>query len=179
MPHSLSILPAVAATAILAIALIADVCCRDIRRLVSGRSVVLLGIASWYLFEALTLSPEVLTYDQGQYNFGIVCVVLAMAGFLAGYHGSAGCKLFEPIAARVQILDNPRVLWRLVVFCAVVGFGRSSFIRWMQLIDLLHGILGMRETWGGLIGRGATAVFYLLTLQLELLAFDGRGLVWP
>ena len=166
MPHSLNILPALGAALIVAIALLADVR-HDIRRLLSGRSVVLLGIASWFLLEAITLSPEVKTYSQSQYDFGALCVVLATLGFLAGYHGTQGCKSFETLAARVRVLDNPRVLWRLVVCCAVVGFAPVLIYSGWQLIDLLKGILGMRQTWGGLIGRGRYGGFREAMLQLE------------
>jgi oligosaccharide repeat unit polymerase len=168
MPHALSTVPALGAALIVAIALLADVR-HDIRRIMSGRSVVLLGIASWFLLEAIALSPEVLHYDQSQYNFGVLCIVLATLSFLAGYHGTKGCKWFEPVAARVRVLDSPRMLWRLVVFCAIIGFAPILFYSGLQLIDLLHGIVGMRETWGGLIGRGRYGGFREAMLQLEQL----------
>ena len=166
MPSTLSTIPAIGVTALLAFTLIADVR-NDIRRFVSGRSVVLLGIFSWFLFEALTLSAEVRQYNQGQYNFGIFCVVISIGAFLAGYHLTKGCGFFEPIAAKVCVLDNPRALWRLVVICAIIGFARILFYSGLQLIDLLHGILGMRQTWGGLIGRGRYGGFREAMLQLE------------
>jgi oligosaccharide repeat unit polymerase len=159
-------MPAIGTTLLLAIVLVADVR-HDIRRLVSGRNVVLLGIFSWFLFEALTLSPEVRQYNQGQYDFGIFCVVISIVAFLAGYHLTKGCGFFEPIAAKVCVLDNSRVLGRLVVCCAVVGFAPILFYSGLQLIDLLHGILGMRQTWGGLIARGRYGGFREAVLQLE------------
>jgi oligosaccharide repeat unit polymerase len=151
---------------LLAVALFADIR-RDLRRLLSGRNVVLLGIVSWFLLEALKLSPEVSTYSQDQYNFGVLCVVLATLSFLAAYHATSGWKRFDAIAARVCILDDHRILWRLVGFCAVVGFAPILFYSGLQFIDLLHGILGMRETWGGLIGRGRYGGFREAMLQLE------------
>ncbi len=154
------------ASLLITIALIADVC-HDLRRIVSGRSVVLLGIASWFLLEAVKLSPEVLTYQQDQYNFGVLCVVLATLAFLAGYHWTSGCKWFEKAASKVSILDDHRLLWRLVLSCSVIGFAPILFYSGLQLVDLLHGILGMRETWGGLIGRGRYGGFREAILQLE------------
>jgi oligosaccharide repeat unit polymerase len=166
LPYSLSTLTTVGATALLAITLLADIR-HDIRRIISGRNVVLLGIFSWFLLEALTLSPEVHQYSQSQYDFGIFCIVLSIGGFLAGYHATRGCGFFEPIAARVRTLDDPRVLWRLVVLCAVIGFAPILYFSGLQLMDLLHGILGMRDTWGGLISRGRYGGFREAMLQLE------------
>ncbi len=166
MPGSLSNLPALMAAALFAGLLIADIR-YDLRRLVSGRSVVLVGIGSWYLFEAINLSPEVLTYNQSQYNYGILCVVLAAISFLGGYHLTRGWKGFVAVASRVPTLDDHRILWRLVAFCSVIGFAPILAYSGLQLYDLLHGILGMRETWGGLIGRGRYGGFREAVLQLE------------
>jgi oligosaccharide repeat unit polymerase len=169
----LSILPAIGAAVLVAIALVADVR-HDIRRLLCGRSVVLLGIASWFLLEALTLSPELVKYNQADYDFGVWCIVLSVVGFLAGYHGLKGCPVFAPMAARVRLLDDPRLLWRIVLFCGVVGFAPIVFYSGVQLVGLIHGILGMRQTWGGLIGRGRYGGFREALLQLENL-ITGAG----
>ena len=165
--HSdLSTLPAVGATLLLVVALVADVR-HDLRRLVSGRSVVLLGILSWFLYEALKETRGLTGYLQSEYNFGILCVVLAIGAFLLGYHHTKGCQLFEPIARRVIVLDDSRVLWRLVLVCGIVGFAPIAFYSGMQIFELLHGILGMRQTWGGLLARGRYGGFREAMLQLE------------
>jgi oligosaccharide repeat unit polymerase len=168
MHAELSTLPAIGATVILLVAIVADIR-HDLRRLVSGRSVVLLGILSWFLFEALTETRGLVGYTQSEFNFGVLCVVLAIGAFLVGYHFTKGCGAFEPIAKKVRQLDNPRLLWRLVVICAVIGFAPVLFYSGLQLITLLHGILGMRETWGGLLARGRYGGFREAMLQLELL----------
>jgi oligosaccharide repeat unit polymerase len=187
MPAPLNIFPAIWTTVLVAIALVVDLQ-HDIRRLVSGRSVVLLGIGSWFLLEALTLSPSVRAYSQDQYNAGVCYVALAVAGFLAGYHLFRGCPAFVPMAAQVRVLDDPRLLWRVVLFCGVVGFAPIVFYSGLQLVALLHGILGMRQTWGGLIARGRYGGFREALLQLEnlvtgigpfaaILLLDRRGAI--
>jgi oligosaccharide repeat unit polymerase len=166
MSTSLSTIPALAATLLLAIALFADLR-HDIRRLVRGRNVCLLGLFAWFLLEALTESGELRGYSQGDYNLGVFSVVLGILGFLLGYHGTTGCPLFEPMAARVTVLDDPQVLWRVVLCCGVIGFAPILFYSGLQLVDLIHGILGMRQTWGGLIARGRYGGFREAMLQLE------------
>src|SRR5688572_17905032 len=59
---------------------------RDIRRLITGRNVVLAGIAAWFLLEALMLSDELRKFPQSVYDFSVMCVALATISFLAGYH---------------------------------------------------------------------------------------------
>jgi oligosaccharide repeat unit polymerase len=166
MPDSLNIFSSIVAAMLLFATLVVDVR-HDLRRLISGRSVVLLGIASWFLLEAIKLSPEVSIYSQSQYDFGVLCVVLATLSFLGGYHLTSGWKGFEAAAAKVCILDDHRILWRLVALCTAIGFAPILVYSGLQIYDLLHGILGMRETWGGLIGRGRYGGFREAMLQLE------------
>jgi oligosaccharide repeat unit polymerase len=166
MPTPLSVIPAVVVTLLLAISLFADLR-HDIRRILRGRSVVLLGFFAWFLLEALTESGELRAYSQSDYNLGIVCVALAISTFLLGYHATVGCRWFEPMASRITVLDEPQALWRVVLFCGVIGFAPILFYSGLQLIDLVHGILGMRQTWGGLIGRGRYGGFREAMLQLE------------
>ena len=154
------------AAALVAIALVVDLR-HDIRRLVSGRSAVLLGICAWFLLEALTLSPALVNYSQDEYNFGVLCVVLSVLGFLAGYHALQGCPIFVPLAAKVRALDDLRLLWWLVLFCGVVGFAPILYYSGGDLVGLVSGVLGMRHTWGGLIARGRYGGVREAVLQLE------------
>lgn len=166
MSPSLSVFPAVGATLLLATAILLDIR-QDVRRLVRGRNVVLLGIFAWFLLEALTLSPGLRDYKQTEYNYGIFCVLVAMLCFLVGYHASLGCTWFGPAAERVALLDDPKLLWRVVLFCGVIGFAPIIYFSGMHISELLHGILGMRKTWGGVIGRSRYGGVREAILQLE------------
>ena len=90
----------------------------DIRRLISGRSVVLVAILCWYLLEAVKLSPVLENYSQATYNLSVFYVVVAATAFLVGYHLTSGCQYFRPLAQTVSVLDDRRVLWALVGFLA-------------------------------------------------------------
>jgi oligosaccharide repeat unit polymerase len=166
MTNSLSNLTAVAATAIVSIAVLLDLR-KDIRRTISGRTVVLMGIFIWFLMDALLLSPIVRTFSQQTYDFGVFCVVLSTVGFLLGYHLTRGCRLMEPIAAKIASVEEPRLLWRLVLFAGIVGFAPILYFSGLDLVRLLHDIIGLRTTWGGIIGRGRYGGFREALLQLE------------
>jgi oligosaccharide repeat unit polymerase len=161
------------ATLLATAALVADLR-HDLRRLVQGRSIVLIGIFSWYLLESLTLSPAIYAYPQATYDYGILAVAAAIVAFLVGYHATAGCPWFLPMAAKVSALDDPRMLWRVVALSAIVGFAPILFYSDFQLGDLLHGILGMRQTWAGLIARGRYGGLREALLQTENLV-TGAG----
>jgi hypothetical protein len=166
MNDSLSNLAAVAATAIVVVAVFLDLR-RDIRRAISGRTVVLMGIFIWFLMEALLLSPGVRAYSQQTYDFGVLCVVLATVGFLLGYHATRGCRLFEPMIAAIARIEERRLLWRLVLFGGIVGFAPILFFSGFDLVQLFHDITGFRTTWGGSIGRGRYGGVREALLELE------------
>lgn len=155
-----------AATLFVLATLLADLR-HDIRRLISGRSVVLVGIFCWYLLEAIKLSPGLSNYSQATYNLVVFYVVLAAAAFLAGYHLTNGCWLFDPLARSVSILDDRRVLWAMIAFCALIGFAPVAVYSGLQLEQLLTGIMGMRQTWGGLLARGRYGDFRSAMLEME------------
>src|SRR5262245_33789316 len=106
---------------IVIVALLADVR-HDIRRLVRGRSSVLAGILSWFVFEGITLSPGLNEFAQATYNYAIFCVLLSAAGFLAGYHLLTPTFVADRIASHLRPLDNPELLWRVVLVCGILGF---------------------------------------------------------
>lgn len=170
MTGPLSNIFGVIATALVVGAIVADVH-TDLRRLARARNVVLLGILAWFLLETVTLSPVLCQFSQETYDFGVICVLLSAASFLLGYHQTQGCKLVDTIAGRVRCLDNPRVLWTVVVVCAVLGLAPVAYYSGLQLYELFKGILGMRRSWGGLLGRGRYGGFREAVLQLENFAF--------
>ena len=154
------------ATLFVVIALFADLR-HDIRRLISGRSVVLVGILCWYLLEAVKLSPVLDTYSQATYNLSVFYVVVATIAFLAGYHLTTGCRYFDPLAHAVSILDDRRMLWALVSFCALIGFAPVAVYSGLQIEQLLTSMMGMRSTWGGLLARGRYGDFRAAMLEME------------
>ena len=111
-----------AATLFVLAALLADIR-HDIRRLICGRSVVLIGIFCWFLLEGVKLSPVLNTYSQATYNTAILYVFLAAICFLAGYHWTNGCHVFNAMANTVRSLDDDRRLR------TVVTFWRTHWIR--------------------------------------------------
>ena len=139
----------------------------DIRCLLSTRNFVLMGIGAWFLLEAVKLSPDVLKHQQSVYDYSIFCVFLATVSFLAGYHLLSPCRLFDPLARRYRELDDERVLWALVVFCGIVGFGPILYVSQLRLTALFQGIMGFRQTWGGLLARGRLGGFREALLMLE------------
>jgi oligosaccharide repeat unit polymerase len=151
--NAISAWPAFGLVALLAWAVFVDIRV-DLCRIVSGRNVVILAIGAWYLLEAI-MRPDVLrTYDQGQYNFGILCVGLAFLAFLMGYHWTSGCSLFASLGGQITFFDDAKWLWRLVLIGATIGFAPVVYFTGTQVAEMFEGIMGMRSTWGGLLGRG-------------------------
>ena len=139
----------------------------DIRRLISGYNVVLIGIIAWYLLEAIQMPRAVREFGQDAYNLGIFCVAMAAASFLIGY-GTRGCSVFPHFGRRVELLDDPHLLWQLIVICSVIGFAPIAYYSGLQVYDLFVGIMGMRDEWGGLIGRARYGGFRDAMLMLEM-----------
>lgn len=141
---------------------------QDLCRLVSGRNVVLIGIASWYLLEAIMLPDFLRKYDQESYNLGLLYVALAFGLFLLGYHYTSGCSLFTAMGGTVKFFDDETSSWRLILLGAAIGFAPVVYNVGTDVVEMFQGILGMRSTWGGLLGRGrygdARAAFLMLEM---------------
>lgn len=165
----LSNAPAVAAAGAIAIALVANTG-SDLRRLLSGRNVVLVGIASWFLLEALMLPSKLQEFTQSEYNAGVFAVVAAMGAFLFAYHKTGGCPAFPAMARSVRALDDPDLLWKLVWIGALVGFAPLVYFAGTDLITQFESLLGMRKSWGGVLGRGRYGDARAAFLMLEMFA---------
>jgi oligosaccharide repeat unit polymerase len=142
----------------------------DLRRLLSGRNVVLVGIGSWFLLEALALPEALAVYTQGEYTLGVSAVVASMVAFLLGYHASGGCPVFPRFGRTVRPLDDPALLWRIVLAGAVVGFAPVVYFAGTDLITNFDSLLGMRSTWGGVLARGRYGDARSAFLMLEMFA---------
>jgi oligosaccharide repeat unit polymerase len=140
----------------------------DLCRLISGRNVVLCAMAAWYLLEAIMLPEGLRQYTQAQYNLGLFYVVLALAGFLGGYHQTSGCSLFSALGEKITFFDDERWLWRLVWVGAMIGFAPIVYFTGTQVAELFEGILDMRVSWGGVLARGRYGDFRAAILMLEM-----------
>lgn len=140
----------------------------DLCRLVTGRNVVIVAMAAWYLLEAVALPDALREYKQEQYNFGILCVGIAFCLFLAGYHWTTGCSLFASFGKQITFFDDEKWLWRLVLVGAAIGFAPIIYFTGTEFSAMFQGMMGMRATWGGALGRGrygdARAAFLMLEM---------------
>jgi hypothetical protein len=160
-------LAAAALTAALALAVLADVR-RDVRRLLRGRNVVLLGLFAWYLLEALQRPKVLAAFPQAHYHFGLALVALAGVCFLLGYHRTRGCAALGRLGNRVSNLEDRGRLWKLVVVGAAIGFAPILYFTGGDLVEAVRGMLQMRKTWGGVLGRGRYGDARAALLQLEM-----------
>ncbi len=139
---------------------------RDPTRLVSARNVVLMGTFAWYLLEALQLPMEVRAYGADANRFALILVGLTVWGFLYGYR-IGRWRLFDAVGTRIAVLEDPRRQLRVLVLAAAIGFLPVILYGGVNLSALARGILGMRQTWGGPLGRGALGDFRGAVLLLE------------
>jgi oligosaccharide repeat unit polymerase len=163
----LSNTPAIVVALGLALALVAHTG-TDLRLLLRGRNVVLAGIASWFLVEAITLPADLGVYSQDEYTRGVLGVAASALAFLAGYHGTNGCPVFPRLARLVRPLDDPALLWRLVLTGAVIGFAPIVYFGGMELVTNFSSLFGMRQSWGGVLARGRYGDARAALLMLEM-----------
>ncbi len=160
-------------TIFVACALFVDVR-RDLTRFLSARNVVLVAVFSWYLLEALQLPAEVKHYGREAYDFALVLVGLATWAFLQGYR-ELQTRLFDAVGARVARLDSRRRQWHLLLLAGIVGFTPVLIYGGSDVVALLEGVLGMRKTWGGPLGRATLGDFRSAVLMLESVIW---GISW-
>ncbi len=107
-------------------------------------------------------------YTQEQYNLAVFYIGLALTGFLVGYHYTRGCWFFPTLAEKITFFDDDHWLWRLVLIGALIGFAPIVYFTGSQFGEMFEGMMGMRATWGGLLGRGrygdARAAFLMLEM---------------
>lgn len=169
MQNSLSNTPAILLAGGLIAAIVANTGW-DLRRLVSGRNVVLAGIGSWFALEAVTLPAALAAFTQEEYTAGVLAVAASAASFLLGYHCTRNGHLFRRLGGMVRRLDDHDLLWRVVLAGAVVGFVPVLYFGTTDLMALLDGIVGMRKSWGGALARGRYGDARAAFLMLEMFA---------
>jgi hypothetical protein len=165
MIHQLSNLWAVVATVLLAGCLAFDLR-NGLYRILSGRNVVLVTVLVWYLLEALRVPADLTRYTPGEYDFGIFVVILSVGVFLATYQFAA-FPLFAPLARRLPMLGQPRVLWLLVVGGMTIGIGSLLIYSGFDVMELFQGLTGMRRRWTGL-ARGRYGSWSTIIYELQM-----------
>ena len=87
---------------------------RSLYRILLGRTVVLVSVLYWYLLEAIRVPEAIQNYSPNENHFGLWCVALSVGVFLTAYHTSP-LNLFGGLGRRLCVLDDPRVLWRMLL----------------------------------------------------------------
>ena len=138
---------------------------RGLDRIITGRTAVLVSVFIWYLLEALRI-PEDLICTQAEYDTGLIEVALSIAVFLAAYHASRA-NLFSPLARRLPMLDQPRVLWLLVLGGMTIGIGSILIYTGFDVTELFEGLTGMRRRWTSL-GRHRYGSWSTIIYELQM-----------
>src|SRR5262249_57415978 len=101
-----------------------------------------------------------------EYDFGIFIVVLSVGVFLGAYH-AWNYPLFAPLARRLPMLGQPRVLWLLVVGGMTIGIGSLLIYSGFDVMELFQWLTGMRRRWTG-IGRGRYGSWSTIIYELQM-----------
>ncbi len=143
---------------------------KDITRLAMARNVVLVGLFMWYVLEALKPSATLRAYGSEANHFALLLVSLAVGCFIYGYRAGR-LRVFDSIGHRVERLESRQLQWRLLLLAGLAGFVPVLVYGGFNPAMLLDGVLGMRKTWGGPLGRGALGDFRSAVLMLERCAW--------
>ena len=145
---------------------------RDLYRLLTGRTVVLLAILLWYLLEAVRIPndsmPHTLrSFSQTQYDTGLAVVALALITFLIGYHHSR-LRIFDDISRRLIQVDSDNVLWALFLSGCAIGLAPMIYFADFDLTVLFEGIFGLDERWTWKLQRGRFGGLRDALLELQM-----------
>jgi len=142
----------------------------NLNHILLGRSMVLFAVMYWYLLEAVRLPRDLSEYTQAEYDFGLFCVGISVFVFLVAYHRSR-LTLFSALTRRLPILDDPRVLWRLLLGAMAIGFMSLVIYVNFDLSSFFQGLFGLSRRWTGNITRGRygswRSIFYEMQMFLQ------------
>lgn len=138
----------------------------DVRRLVSARNVVLVGIFVWYLLEAVQAGPAVFAYGSAAYERGVLLVVLATVSFLAGYHRSHAA-FFDGLALRVARLQDWSFRCQVLTVGVLLGLIPVVLFGLADPAETLRGLVAGRAGWRGTLIRGPLGDFRSCVVMLE------------
>jgi hypothetical protein len=162
MPNELAVLLALALAGCVAYDIRSDV-----RRVVSGRNVVLFGIFVWFLVEPIRVPDDLLVFDPSEYVFGLGCVGLAMTAFLIGYHNTR-FRWFDGFAGRLWVLNNNNVQWRVFLVALAIGIAPMLIVSDFDPSVLLEGVFGFGKRWTGVLARGRYGGVRDALLELQM-----------
>lgn len=147
----------------------------DVRRLIRGRNVVLIGILVWYLIEAMML-PESMhridenldqpVFSQALYNQGLLYVALAAVSFILVYDLCTPWQ-WQPASRLLLQLENPGFLWKIVLIGAAIGFTPVIVIGGFEAFTIIDSALKMRSQ-AFVLGRGRYGGFREAFLELQM-----------
>lgn len=137
-----------------------------IYRVVKGRSAVLIAVLIWFLMEALQIPDQLARYTQSEYDFGVLCLAVSVVAFLFSYH-QIRYPLFSAFMRRLPMLDEPRVLWMLILGGMTIGIGSLLVYSGFDFSELLQGLAGPRKRWSG-VGRGRYGSWTTILFELQM-----------
>ncbi len=136
-------------------------------RFASARNVTLLTIFFWYLLEALLLSREVRIYPQRAYNWAMVLLWAGTASFLCGYYMTPG-KLFNDFGRRLEQLDRPQVVWKILCISLAIGFLPLIVLSHFDLWEIFASAFRFGKRWSGSFTRGRYGGVQSAFLELRM-----------
>jgi oligosaccharide repeat unit polymerase len=167
MPNNISNLSAIIVTVALFICIGFDLR-RSMYRIMTGRTVVLLSVFLWYLLEALYVPTELASVStQNEYDIGLVYTAVSVMVFLIAYHNTS-VPLFNPLGRRLHFLNQPRVLWSLLLGCMAIGFGGLLLFLEFNISAFFEGLTGMVARWGATLVRGRYGNWRTILYELQL-----------
>ena len=140
---------------------------RSVYRVVLGRSVVLISVLYWYLLEALRIPEALEHYSPSEYRFGLCCVVVSVVVFLMAYHVSR-IELFGGLGRRLSILENPLLLWRLMLLGMAIGLGSLLIYADFNALAFFEGLSSMSRRWSGSLERGRYGSWKTILFEMQM-----------
>lgn len=152
-------------TCLAVVAIAVDVA-RDVRRVVSARNVVLIGLFMWYLLEALQGGPAVREYGTAAYQSALALVCVSGLCFLLGYHRSQA-KWFDRLGRQVERLRSWPMLRETLLVGILIGSVPLAVYALADPTETLAGLVATRHGWRGTLTRPALGDFRASVLMLE------------
>jgi len=164
--HTLSNALAIAIATLVVACLVYDVR-RNLYRILLGRTVVLVSVLYWYLLEAIRVPEAIQSYAPNENHFGLICVLLSVGVFLAAYHSSP-FNLFAGLGRRLCVLDDPRVLWRMLLAGMAIGFGSLLIYVEFNVLAFFEGLTGMSRRWSGSLARERYGSWSTILYEMQM-----------
>jgi oligosaccharide repeat unit polymerase len=155
------------AVAIFVVACLAYDMRRSVYRIVLGRTVVLMSVLYWYLLEAIRIPDALEGYTPSEYRFGLFCIVLSVVVFLIAYHSSR-LNIFGGLQRRLFVLDDPRILWRLMLAGMAIGFVSLLIYADFNVFAFFEGLTGMTRRWTGILARERYGSWSTILYEMQM-----------